>query len=48
VQNIKETYSQSWGDEANNKLAVQGALSLYMDFINLFLSMLRLFSGNRN
>ena len=30
------------------KAAVIGALHLYLDFINLFLFMLRLFGGNRN
>lgn len=28
--------------------AIMGALTLYLDFINLFLMMLRLFGGNRN
>ena len=27
--------------------AILGALTLYLDFINLFLMMLRLFGGNR-
>lgn len=30
------------------KLAVMGALNLYLDFINIFLFMLRLFGGRRN
>ncbi|MBS1771785.1 MAG: Bax inhibitor-1/YccA family protein [Bacteroidetes bacterium] len=30
------------------KLAVMGALNLYLDFINLFLMLLRLFGGKRN
>jgi len=30
------------------KAAVIGALHLYLDFINIFLFMLRLFGGNRN
>lgn len=33
--------------EYRNKLAMSGALSLYLDFINLFLYLLRIF-GNRN
>jgi len=32
-------------NEAANKMAVLGALSLYLDFINLFLFLLRLFGG---
>ncbi|MBU6235506.1 MAG: Bax inhibitor-1/YccA family protein [Alphaproteobacteria bacterium] len=48
TQNLKETYAQSYGDEANNKMAVMGALSLYMNFIMLFQFILRLLSSNRN
>lgn len=33
--------------ELGHNLAVYGALSLYLDFINLFLMLLRLFGGNR-
>lgn len=46
TQNIKQNYSASWGQEANNKLAVIGALSLYMNFINAFQFLLSLM-GNR-
>jgi hypothetical protein len=46
TQKIKENFSESWGAESNGKLAVMGALSLYLDFINLFLMLLRLM-GNR-
>jgi FtsH-binding integral membrane protein len=46
TQRIKENYSESWGMVANGKLALMGALSLYLDFINLFLMMLRLVGGN--
>jgi len=46
TQYIKENFSESWGSESNGKLAVMGALRLYLDFINLFLSLLRLM-GNR-
>jgi FtsH-binding integral membrane protein len=34
--------------EPMNKIAIVGALSLYLDFINLFLMMLRLFGNRRN
>lgn len=34
--------------EAVSRLATIGALSLYLDFINLFLFLLRIFGGNRN
>jgi FtsH-binding integral membrane protein len=35
------------GKDVVTKLALQGALSLYLDFINLFLMLLRIFGGNR-
>jgi FtsH-binding integral membrane protein len=47
TQRIKETYSASWGEVATGKLALMGALSLYLDFINLFMMLLRLMGGNR-
>jgi FtsH-binding integral membrane protein len=46
TQRIKEAYSASWGAESLSKLAVMGALTLYLDFINIFLMLLQLF-GNR-
>ena len=47
TQKIKEMYSESWGDTATGKLAIMGAVSLYLDFLNLFLMLLRLMGGNR-
>lgn len=35
-------------DESMQKLALLGALNLYLDFINLFLFLLRIFGRNRN
>jgi FtsH-binding integral membrane protein len=35
------------GRDAQTRLALQGALSLYLDFINLFLMLLRIFGGGR-
>jgi FtsH-binding integral membrane protein len=47
TQRIKEMYSvQDDGTVAGRK-AVMGALSLYLDFINLFLMLLRLFGDRR-
>jgi FtsH-binding integral membrane protein len=46
TQRIKETYAAGWGTEANDKLAVFGALSLYLNFINLFQFILSL-TGDR-
>ena len=34
--------------EQSEKAAINGALALYLDFINMFLFILRLFGGNRN
>ena len=36
-----------YGDASGNKMAILGALTLYLDFINLFLMLLRVFGGNR-
>jgi FtsH-binding integral membrane protein len=37
-----------YGTAVAGKLAVMGALSLYLDFINLFLFLLRIFGGRRD
>ena len=42
----QESYHVSFGADVLAKGAIMGALSLYLDFINLFLMLLRLF-GNR-
>jgi len=42
TQRIKEMYSEGWGSEATGKLAIMGAVAPYLDFINLFLMLLRL------
>jgi len=46
TQKIKEEYVEHDGAEVMGKKAIMGALRLYLDFINLFLMLLRLF-GNR-
>jgi FtsH-binding integral membrane protein len=38
----------TYGDENTKKLSILGALTLYLDFINLFLMLLRLFGDRRN
>ena len=48
TQNLKMMYSAANGHEANNKMAIMGALSLYVDFINLFMFLLRLMGNSRN
>ena len=39
---------QSGNDTAVQRVGLLGALSLYLDFINLFLMLLRIFGGNRD
>ena len=46
TQKIKNEYSELHDYETSGKLAVMGALRLYLDFINLMMMMLHLF-GNR-
>jgi len=47
TQNIKDMYYEGDGHEVAQKKSVFGALSLYLDFINMFQSLLFLF-GQRN
>ena len=48
VQKIKNIGNQiEQGNENSQKMMIMGALTLYLDFINLFLMMLRLL-GNRD
>ncbi|MGQ9805633.1 MAG: Bax inhibitor-1/YccA family protein [Chlorobiales bacterium] len=47
AQRIKEMSALALDGESEGKIAVMGALSLYLNFINLFLSLLRLF-GSRD
>jgi uncharacterized protein len=49
TQKIKMMLSQAdYMDESAQKVALIGALSLYLDFVNLFLYMLRIFGGRRD
>ena len=47
TQSIKEMYYEGDGHEVMTKKSVNGALMLYLDFINIFQSLLSLM-GNRN
>jgi hypothetical protein len=47
TQRIKEMYSVQDDGTVTGRKAVMGALSLYLDFINLFLMLLRLFGDRR-
>ena len=47
TQRIKEMYSAQDDGTVTGRKAVMGALSLYLDFINLFLMLLRIFGDRR-
>lgn len=48
TQRIKEQYAAHAGDElTTSRLAIMGALSLYLDFINLFIHLLQLMGERR-
>jgi uncharacterized protein len=48
IKSIGEQGIMTQGEEMIKKGSIMGALALYLDFINLFLMMLRLFGGSRN
>lgn len=47
TQRIKEMYNESYGSEANEKVAIMGALNLYLNFLNMFLFLLRLLGDRK-
>jgi FtsH-binding integral membrane protein len=47
TQRIREMYYQVQGTEFAGKAAVMGALNLYLDFINLFVSLMQLLGDRR-
>ena len=47
MQRLKSEYYEYGSGEIAQKGAIMGALSLYLDFINLFVMMLQLFGTNR-
>jgi FtsH-binding integral membrane protein len=48
TQRIKQSYAESYGAEANDKMAVFGALTLYLNFINAFQFILSLTGDRRS
>lgn len=48
TQKIRNLYYSGVGQEGLQKLSIAGALTLYLDFINMFWAMLRLFGNQRN
>lgn len=47
TQAIKERYISNEDPETSGKMAIFGALQLYLDFINLFISLLQLFGDRK-
>lgn len=48
TQKLKNMYYATGGGEMGQRMAVMGAFNLYLDFINLFLYMIRFFGNRRN
>jgi hypothetical protein len=48
TQTIKEQYSEAYGTGAAEKVAIFGALSLYLDFVNLFQFLMSFMGQNRD
>ncbi|MGO4567284.1 Bax inhibitor-1/YccA family protein [Rhizobium sp. 2YAF20] len=46
TQNLKQQYAENFDQESQQKLAVMGALSLYLNFVNIFQLLLN-FTGER-
>lgn len=47
TQRLKVIFNDGWNTESAKKAHIMGALSLYLDFINLFLMLLRLMGQRR-
>lgn len=47
IQNIKRLYYQAYDADTAGKLAISGALSLYLDFINIFISLMNIMGDRR-
>jgi uncharacterized protein len=48
TQKIKNIYDQVAGSDFEGKAVIMGALTLYLDFINMFLFLLRFMGNSRN
>jgi len=48
TQKIKEAYAESWAEDSKAKLAIMGALTLYLDLINIFMMLLQLIGDRRD
>ncbi len=48
TQRIKSMYAHVAGTDMMGKTVIMGALSLYLDFVNMFMFLLQLFGGRRD
>lgn len=48
TQTVRRLAAANLDPSMTDKLATMGAMNLYLDFINMFLFLLRIFGGNRN
>jgi len=48
TQQLKEMYAESYDRDTLGRIAIQGALQLYLDFLNVFLFLLRLLGQTRD
>lgn len=48
TQKIKDTQSANMDRDSVSRLAIIGALKLYLDFVNLFIELLQLFGDRKN
>ena len=48
TQSIKQMYYENYSEEDGTKVAILGALNLYMDFINLFMFLLQVLGDRRS
>jgi len=48
TQKIKEQYAEAYGSDVAEKMAIFGALSLYLDFVNLFQFLMSFMGQNKD
>ena len=48
TQKIKEQYADAYGTDVAEKMAIFGALSLYLDFVNLFQFLMSFMGQNKD
>lgn len=48
TQKLKDAYSEGLSEDMKSRIVIWGALDLYLDFLNLFLFLLRIFGSSDN